>query len=149
MGDVISEAALAEQLKFFRDVLDGAPPSRTVRLEVREDRDTVTAVREESEWPLARTRWRPLYLGGHLASAGVLAAEQPQTAGSITYETLSQAATFSWTVPADIELTGPMVARLWVGPDGCDDTNLSSEWKSGATERSSDSKGPTATNATG
>ena len=38
--------------------------SRTVRLDVREDRDTVAAVREENEWPLARTRWRPLYLAG-------------------------------------------------------------------------------------
>jgi uncharacterized protein len=115
-----SEPALAEQLKFFRDVLDGAPASRTVRLEVREDRDTVTAVREETEWPLARTRWRPLYLAG----PAVLTAQQPQTAGSITYETLSRAATFTWTAPADIELTGPMVARLWVGLDGCDDANL-------------------------
>jgi uncharacterized protein len=119
-----SDAALAEQLSFFRGVLDGAPDSRSVRLEVREDRDTVTAVREEAEWPLARTRWRPLYVGGPLASAGVLAAEAPTTAGSITFETRSRAATFSWTVPADIELTGPMVARLWVELDGCDDANL-------------------------
>ncbi len=115
-----SEAALAEQLKFFRGVLDGAPDSRSVRLEVREDRDTITAVREEAEWPLARTHWRPMYL----AEAGVLTAQQPPTAGSITFETLSRAAAFSWTVPADIELTGPMVARLWVELDGCDDANL-------------------------
>ena len=119
-----SEPALAEQLKFFRDVLDGEPFSRSVRLEVREDRDTVAAVREETEWPLARTRWRPLYLGGHLGGAGVLAAEAPQTAGSITFETLSRAAAFTWTVPADTELTGPMVARLWVELDGCADANL-------------------------
>ena len=115
-----SEAALAEQLKFFRDVLGGAPASRSVRLEVREDRDTVTAVREESEWPLARTRWRAMYL----ASDGLLALEPPQMPGSITFETHSEAAAFSWTVPADIELTGPMAARLWVGLDGCDDANL-------------------------
>ena len=115
-----SEPVLAEQLKFFRDVLGGSPDSRTVRLEVREDRDTVTAVREETEWPLARTRWRPLYLGG----AGELTAEPPQTAGSIAFETLSRAAAFNWTVPADIELTGPMVARLWVELHGCDDANL-------------------------
>ena len=115
-----SEPALAEQLKFFRDVLDGTPGSRTVRLEVREDRDTVAAVREETEWPLARTRWRPLYLAG----SGVLDGERPHTAGSITFETLSRAAAFSWTVPADIELTGPMVARLWVELHGCDDANL-------------------------
>jgi putative CocE/NonD family hydrolase len=115
-----SEPALAEQLQFFRAVLDGGPASRSVRLEVREDRDTVTAVREETEWPLARTRWRAMYL----ASAGVLAAEQPQAAASITFETLSRAAAFNWTVPADIELTGPMAARLWVELHGCDDANL-------------------------
>ena len=115
-----SEAALAEQLTFFCDVLDGGPGSRSVRLEVREDRDTIAAVREETEWPLARTRWRPLYF----AEAGLLAAERPQTAGSITFETPSRAVAFSWTVPADIELTGPMAARLWVELDGCDDANL-------------------------
>jgi hypothetical protein len=119
-----SETALAEQLKFFRDVLDGAPASRSVRLEVREDRDTVTAVREESEWPLARTRWRPLYLGGHSAAARALADDAPTIAGRSAFETDSRAAIFTWTAPADIELTGPMAARLWVELTGCDDANL-------------------------
>jgi len=115
-----SEAALAEQLRFFRGVLDGAPDSRSVRLEVREDRDTVVAVREEEQWPLARTVWRPLFLAG----PGALAARQPPTPGSVTFETHSCAAAFNWTVPNDTELTGPMVARLWVALDGCDDANL-------------------------
>ncbi|WP_242660401.1 CocE/NonD family hydrolase [Mycobacterium mantenii] len=115
-----SEAALTEQLRFFRDVLDGAPASRSVRLEVREDRDTVAAVREEAEWPLAHTRWRPLYLG----EAGTLTPEQPETSGHIEFETHSSAASFTWTAPEDVELTGPMVARLWVELSGCDDANL-------------------------
>ncbi len=115
-----SEAALAEQLKFFRDVLDGAPGSRSVRLEVREDRDTVTAVREEDEWPLTRTHWRPMYLG----DAGTLTPEQPASPGRISFETRSGAASFTWTAPEDVELTGPMVARLWVELNGCDDANL-------------------------
>lgn len=114
------DAARAEQLKFFRDVLDGAPPSRSVRLEVREDRDTVTAVREEDEWPLARTRWRALYLG----DAGALTAEQAADPGRSTFGTRSGAASFTWTVPEDVELTGPMVARLWVELSGCHDANL-------------------------
>ncbi|OBJ56054.1 CocE/NonD family hydrolase [Mycobacterium sp. 1423905.2] len=115
-----SADALAEQLAFFRAVLDGAPASRSVRLEVREDRDTVVAVREEGEWPLARTQWRPMYLAG----AGVLAAEPPTQAGSVTIETHSRAASFTWTFTEDVELTGPMAARLWVQLDGCDDANL-------------------------
>lgn len=115
-----SEAALAEQLNFFRSVLDGQANPRSVRLEVREDRDTVTAVREEAEWPLARTHWRPMYLG----SNGALTQDGPPNPGSVTFETRSSAASFSWAIPADIELTGPMVARLWVELDGCDDANL-------------------------
>ncbi|ORW86647.1 hydrolase [Mycobacterium sp. IEC1808] len=115
-----SEAARAEQLEFFRGVLDGAEQSRSVRLEVCEDRDTVAAVREESDWPLPRTRWRPMYL----ADAGVLAPDPPTRVGSVAFETASNAAAFSWTVPDDVELTGPMAARLWVELDGCDDANL-------------------------
>jgi putative CocE/NonD family hydrolase len=125
-----SEAALAEQLNFFRGVLDGAPGTRSVRLEVREDRDTVAAIREESEWPLARTHWRPLYLGG----AGRLGTEPPTGPGSVTFETASSAAAFSWMIPADVELTGPMAARLWVELDGCADANLFigvEKWRAG------------------
>jgi hypothetical protein len=115
-----SEPARAEQLAFIRAALDGAPDGRSVRLEVREDRDTVAAVREEAEWPLARTRWRPLYL----AAPGVLDDQAPSTPGSIAFDTHSRAAAFSWTMPHDIELTGPMAARLWLQVHGCDDVNL-------------------------
>ncbi|MGB8388907.1 CocE/NonD family hydrolase [Mycobacterium sp.] len=116
-----SEPARAEQLAFLRGVLDGtAVPRRSIRLEVREDRDTIAEVREETEWPLARTRWTPLYLAG----PGLLATEPPPAAGTITFETHRRAAAFSWTVPKDIELTGPMAARLWLEVSGCDDVNL-------------------------
>jgi uncharacterized protein len=116
-----SAPARAEQLAFLRGVLDGsAPARRSVRLEVREDRDTVAAVREESEWPLARTRWRRLYLAG----PGVLAADPPSAPGSIGFKTHSRAAAFSFSVAEDVELTGPMAARLWLEVSGCDDVNL-------------------------
>jgi len=116
-----SEAARGEQLAFFRSVLDGDDkPSRSVRLEVREDRTTVAAVREEAEWPLARTKWTPLYL----AEAGTLATDPPPASGSVAFKTHSRATVFSWTVPEDIELTGPMVARLWVEAQRTDDLNL-------------------------
>ena len=115
-----SEPARAEQLAFLRAALDGRADTRSVRLEVREDRDTVTAVREESEWPLARTRWRRLYLAG----PGVLSTEAPSASGVVTFKTRSRAAAFTWIVRDDIELTGPMAVRLWLDLHGCDDANL-------------------------
>jgi putative CocE/NonD family hydrolase len=116
-----SDDALSEQLTFVRGVLDGsAPARRSVRLEVREDARTISAVREESEWPLARTIWRPLYL----AAPGSLAAEPPVADGHVTFPTRSRAAAFTWTFAEDTELTGPMSARLWVEAAGCDDVNL-------------------------
>jgi predicted acyl esterase len=115
-----SEPARAEQLAFIRGVLDGAPARRSVRLEVREDRDTIAAVREETEWPLARTRWRRLYL----TAPGVLDTEPPQRPGSVSFQTRWHAAAFTWTVPNDLELTGPMAARLWLQVHGSDDVNL-------------------------
>lgn len=125
-----SESALAEQLRFFRDVLDGAAASRSVRLEIREDRDAVSAVREEAEWPLARTRWRPTYLG----DSGMLTPKPPTNPGGVTFGTRSGAARFTWTVSEDVELTGPMAARLWVELSGCDDANVFvgvEKWRNG------------------
>jgi putative CocE/NonD family hydrolase len=126
-----SEPARAEQLVFIRTALDGPPDGRSVRLEVREDRDTLATVREEAEWPLARTRWRPLYL----STPGVLSPEPPSTPGSIAFKTHSRAAAFSWTIPHDLELTGPMAARLWLEVHRCDDVNLFvgvEKWRDGS-----------------
>ena len=115
-----AEPARTEQLAFLRAALDGRPGTRSVRLEVREDRDTVTAVREEAEWPLARTRWRRLCLAG----PGVLSAEPPSEPGVVAFNTRSRAAAFTWAVRDDIELTGPMAVRLWLDLHSCDDANL-------------------------
>lgn len=117
-----SAPARAAQLAFIRTALDGSqgPMARSVHLEVREDRDTVVEVREEHEWPLARTRWQSLFL----TEPGRLDTEPPQTPDSISFKTHLHAAAFTWTVPQDVELTGPMSARLWLQVDGSDDVNL-------------------------
>jgi putative CocE/NonD family hydrolase len=114
-----SAEARARQLSFIRTALDSSgteQPSRTVRLEVREDRDTITAVREETQWPLARTEWRRLYP----ADDAGLTPEQSTSSGRISFKTHSHAATFTCGFPKDVELTGPMMARLWVELDGPD-----------------------------
>ncbi len=118
-----SDPARQAQRDFFDRYLRGhaavnAPPR--VRLEVREDRDRITEVRNETEWPLARTQWQPLHLG----TDAVLTEDAPTACGQITFRTRRRAAAFTYTMPADTELTGPMAARFWVSVDGTDDVDL-------------------------
>jgi len=116
-----SEDARRTQLAFFDRYLRGrdVPRPAPVRLEVREARDKVVTVRDEQEWPLARTRWRDLALGadGRLG-------EPADAPGSETFSLRRGALRFDLTVAEDVELTGPMMLRLWISLHGCDDAAL-------------------------
>jgi predicted acyl esterase len=116
------EPARQAQLGFFDRYLRGAdvPPPPRVRLEVRDSRDQVVDVRNEDEWPLARTEWTPLYLAG----PGALGTEPPDRPGQITFRTKRTAASFDYRIPADMEFTGPMALRVWLSADGAADVNL-------------------------
>jgi predicted acyl esterase len=116
-----SESALGTQLAFLNRHLREIPgePLPRVRLEVREDRDRVVEVRDESSWPPASADWTPL----HLADAGMCAAP-PEQPGSVTFDTRSGGARFGWTLPADAEITGPMSLRVFVEAHGSDDVDL-------------------------
>jgi predicted acyl esterase len=116
-----SQSALDTQLAFLDRHLrggTGTPPPR-VRLEVREDRDRIVEVREETSWPLESTTWTPLYLGG-----GGLASCAPEHAGRIAFDSRSGGARFGRTLDADTEITGPMALRLFVDVHGSDDVDL-------------------------
>lgn len=115
------DEARSAQLRFLDRHLRGldTEPLPMVRLEVRESRDRIVEVREEHEWPLARTQWTPLYL----ADSG-LASMPPTAAGSFEIPLRRHGARLGWTVPSDIELTGPMSLRLHVELRGTDDADL-------------------------
>ncbi|MCX2932467.1 CocE/NonD family hydrolase [Mycobacterium sp. CVI_P3] len=117
-----SDEAQRAQAAFFdrhlRELAAPAPPR--IRLEVRERRDTVAAVRDEREWPLARTHWTTLHLGDD----GTLGASQPPVAGTAAFRLRRQAVAFSHRFDRDTELTGPMELRLRISLSGADDANL-------------------------
>lgn len=110
------------QRAFFDRHLKGvdAAPLPRVRLEVRERGDAVAAVREEREWPLARTRWTPL----HLSEGGALTAQVPDAAGSATFHTRRSGLSFAHTFGADTELTGPAALDVWVSLPAGGDVSL-------------------------
>ncbi len=116
------EEARKTQLAFFERHLRGlaTPEPPAVRLEVREAGSEVVEVRDEDEWPLARTEWTSLYLSGE-GRLDVVPARRP---GQISFRTRRRAAAFSFDVPTRMELTGPMALRLWVAVEGSDDVDL-------------------------
>lgn len=128
-----SAPALAAQERFFErflkgvdNGLDAQPP---VRLEVREDRETIREVRHEDSWPLPGTAWTELFLG---ADGGLH--EQPPATGEASFQTRSGRVAWSWRVPSDLELSGPMALRLRLALDGAADANLFAgveKWRGG------------------
>jgi predicted acyl esterase len=114
-----SDEARQVQRNFFDRHLKGhdVPPPPRMRLEVREAADVVVGVREEHEWPLARTAWTPL----HLEAGGTLATPAPAVTGSARFRTRRTGVAFTHTFQVDTELTGPMALDVWVSlPHGGD-----------------------------
>jgi predicted acyl esterase len=104
------------QKRFFDYTLKGWERQPRVQLQVRHlDR---FVERHEGEWPIARTRWTKLYLdpAGH-----ALGPEPPKAAASIAYDALGDGVTFvSAPLDHEIEVTGPLAARLFVSSSTAD-----------------------------
>ena len=115
------EEARRSQLAFFDRHLrqTDAPVLPPLRLEVRDRRDHVVEVRDEQEWPLARTDWRRLHLGGD----GILT-ETPGEPGTIDFSLRRGAIAFDHRFAEDTELSGPMTLRLRVRTHGAPDPRL-------------------------
>lgn len=116
-----SDAALDFQSRFFDCFLKGeengmrdVPP---VRLEVRDSGDSIVQVRQEAAWPLPQTRWTAL----HLHTGSRLHEDPPSSIDSVAFDAAAGRASFTWGVPRDLELSGPMKLRLHVEVRGADD----------------------------
>lgn len=114
-----SEWARDEQLRFFDRWLKGVPNGveheAPLRLAIRYGSEIEW--RDEQRWPLVDTQWTRLYLD---AAAQSLAWE-PVGPGSVSYDAPSGSASFR-THPTDslLELTGPVMLRLWVSSSAGD-----------------------------
>jgi len=106
---------VALQKRFFNHFLrgedNGWDREPRVQLAIRRPDGTAT-LRQEHEWPIARTAWTRFYLD---AGAGSLRDAQPDRTGQAVYQAMKDSVSFS-TAPfeRDTEFTGPASLRLWV-----------------------------------
>jgi predicted acyl esterase len=96
-----------------------------VRYMVR-DRHLVGTIRQDTEWPLANTEYRPLYID---AAAGVMNNTPPASETQFSYNSLeadggTNQATFDYRFSNTTELVGHMKLKLWVSADAADDMDL-------------------------
>ena len=119
------QEASRERLKTFFDhflmersdeVLSWPP----VRIEVRE-RFYVGDMRDETEWPLSRTRAVPLYLD---AGDGSLRTACSEREAQAAYDAKTGSAQFDHVFAEATELTGYMKLKLWIAAEGADDADL-------------------------
>ena len=128
------EDARRTQLAFFdRHLREQDTPSLPrMRLEIRDRLDHVAQVRDEQEWPLARTDWRRL----RLADGGTLTEDGDRgSAGSVTFDLRRNAAVFDHRFEQATEISGPMTLHLRVATTGAADPRLFvgiEKWSHGA-----------------
>ncbi|KTC71675.1 Cocaine esterase [Legionella birminghamensis] len=120
-----STDALKTQLDFFdyflKDKANGWMSAPRVRLEVRTSRNKIHSITPHSDWPLKETQWLPLYLQPQLQILQVNELETKQLQEfSLTDGNLQ----FSYTIPFDLQIIGPMKLRLWLELIDCKDMNL-------------------------
>ncbi len=95
-----------------------------VRVEVREDRATISAVREVADWPPPDTVWRTVHLrAGSGAADGTLEAANPAP-GSASFRIRRGRASFTHVFERDTEIVGPMALRVTLSVVGADDVSM-------------------------
>jgi uncharacterized protein len=121
---------------WLKGIDNGVMDEPPVKLAIRKGRDEIEW-RDEHEWPLARTQWTKLYFDLSKPDAAALVDKNPATASSRSYAATSLGSMGSTSaassqvmgggikpgmgvsletppLPADLEVTGPLMANLWV-----------------------------------
>lgn len=116
-----SNYGMSLQKRFFARFLKGESSGWDqqphVALNVRHPNERFT-LRAETEWPLARTRWTRFYLG---SNGHVFTNQQPKAAARLAYDTNGDGITFfAPPLIEEIEITGPIAAKLWLSSDTSD-----------------------------
>lgn len=102
---------------FLKGIDNGWDQEPPVQLNIRYPGERFE-LRKEYEWPLARTQWTRFYLD---PDGLTLDRRPPERSAAIAYETMGDGLTFSLPpLDEELEITGPMAAKLFVSSDTID-----------------------------
>ncbi len=116
-----TDYGIALQKKFFGHFLKGENTGWNkqprLQLNIRHPGEKFV-VRDENEWPLARTQWTKLYL----APPSLTLANQPPVQGAqANFDALGDGLQFATApLPQETEITGPVAAKLFVSSSTAD-----------------------------
>jgi len=96
--------------RFLKDIDTGWDQQPRVQLQVRHVEGRF-GTRTAQAWPLPDTQWTPLYLS---ATDRTLRTEPPGDAASISYRVAAEGITFAYVCPHDVEIAGPLAAKLYL-----------------------------------
>jgi hypothetical protein len=135
-----TEEGRRDQIRFLdywlKGIDHGVMDEPPVKLAIRKGRDEIEW-RDEHEWPLARTQWTKFHFDLSKPDAATLVRDNPPTTSSRTYAASSLGTMGSTSaassqvmgggikpgmgvsletppLPADLEVTGPLMANIWV-----------------------------------
>lgn len=103
---------------FLRGADNGWDRRPAVRLAIHERGPDPVEVRHEDAWPPSDLTWSERYL-----SAGRLL-DEPGPASTVAYGNKGPGVAFEWTVPADLDVIGPMALRLYLSATGNSDPHV-------------------------
>jgi predicted acyl esterase len=116
--------SVALQKRFFdrylKGIDNGWEKERKVEVDVRSTDDGVRRTIVDTQWPLSVARPTRFYLD---PQSRRLAGTPPATRAELSYPAMGEGVVFSWVAEHELEIAGPMVARLWVS-SSTDDMDL-------------------------
>jgi predicted acyl esterase len=121
-----SDDATLTRKRFFDHMLKGLDngwsSEPAVRLAISDGGAEPAEIVHESSWPPTDVVEQTLRLDARTGS--LLLESRPPTHATIMFDTRRAKAIFAWTLPADIDVIGPMALHLFVELHGAEDTFL-------------------------
>jgi uncharacterized protein len=111
------------QLMFADQYLKGEHSGMTAFPHVRVARQVKLldwSVRYDPDWPIPGTKYTKLYLGDNDA----LNFRKPHKAGEVSYDSATGKVVFDITFDKDTDISGHIMAKLWVSPKSANDADL-------------------------